>query len=375
MAAPDSKRTPRSSSRDRAAICSGPPSQPDQIVIVKNHHLAGGAQQDVQLHAIGSIGVCPLERRERILRFQRAGTAVGYHQRQRRGIAPRPTRRAAAATTGPGAGDWGRGCAFAPGKYHGSATAPRWPRCRARGARARLFDSYAAGTASNYTSFMSPSISEGCHAAGGDLLACFVRPLAGSRARGTGAAGSRRPPAKSGASSSRMSSVEARLLFQALPVSSPERAPLRAKLMRYLLQPLSVLDANRLRQEARELGSTDIFDRLFESLRDACNLYEPKELWAQPTTIPAQERDLLGRAARLVLAVFAPRGAEAQSALALAVLVTIEPAATRSGKGKGAGMESPIRPVADLDRRSRFCLREWPASQHHRRGSPAVGDR
>ncbi len=119
--------------------------------------------------------------------------------------------------------------------------------------------------------------------------------------------------------------VEARLVFQALPVASPERALLRGKLARYLLHPLSTLDADRLRQEARDLGTSDVFDRVFESLRDACTLYEPGEIWTQPPSMPPEERNLLAGAARLVLALFAPRGAEAQSALALAVLVTVDP--------------------------------------------------
>ena len=83
--------------------------------------------------------------------------------------------------------------------------------------------------------------------------------------------------------------VEARLVFQALPASSPELAPLRAKLVRYFLQPLVALDASRLRQEARDLGTSDVFVRIFESLRDAGNLYEPQELWAQPPAIPPGE--------------------------------------------------------------------------------------
>jgi tetratricopeptide (TPR) repeat protein len=119
--------------------------------------------------------------------------------------------------------------------------------------------------------------------------------------------------------------VEARLVFQALPATSTERAPLRGKLARYLLQPISVLDADRLRQEARDLGTSDVFDRVFESLRDACTLYEPRELWTDPLSVPADERKLLASAARLVLSLFAPRGAESQSALALAVLVVVEP--------------------------------------------------
>ncbi|MBC8133297.1 MAG: hypothetical protein H7X95_09985, partial [Deltaproteobacteria bacterium] len=172
-------------------------------------------------------------------------------------------------------------------------------------------------------------------------------------------------------------SVEARLVFQALPATSPERAPLRAKLTRYLLQPLSVLDAGRLRQEARDLGTTDVFDRVYESLRDACNLYEPRELWAPATEIPADERNLLGRAARLVLALFAPRGAETQFALALAILVTVEPGSREwterfdrllawTEEAGSASENGPRRSITAVDL-LQSVLGDWPA--------PAVADR
>ena len=118
--------------------------------------------------------------------------------------------------------------------------------------------------------------------------------------------------------------ISARLVLQALPPGSREREPLRGKLIRYLLGPLATLDADRLRQEARDLGSTDVFDRIFESLRDAANVYDPNELDGSQAAIPAAERDLLGRASRLVLALFGPRGAEAQTALAISILATID---------------------------------------------------
>src|SRR5205823_88902 len=60
-------------------------------------------------------------------------------------------------------------------------------------------------------------------------------------------------------------------------------------------------------------------------LRDAVNLFEPVDLWGGPEGISPAERDLLGRSARLVLALFGPRGAEAQSALGLGVLIAVEP--------------------------------------------------
>src|SRR5450432_1069060 len=171
--------------------------------------------------------------------------------------------------------------------------------------------------------------------------------------------------------------VEARLVFQALPASSPERAPLRAKLARYFLQPLVALDASRLRQEARDLGTSDVFDRIFESLRDACNLYEPQELWAQPPAIPPGELELLNRSAQLVLSLFGPRGAESQSALALAVLVTIDPGAREWSERfdrllawteeAGFGAENgPRRSLTAVDL-LQSVLGDWPA--------PGVADR
>ena len=119
--------------------------------------------------------------------------------------------------------------------------------------------------------------------------------------------------------------VEGRLVMQALPLASRERAPLRAKLVTYLLGPMKGLSADKLRQEATELGNTDVFDRIYDSLRDATNLYEPEELWATPVAISPPERELLAATARLVVGLFGPRGAEAPTALALNVLATIEP--------------------------------------------------
>lgn len=130
--------------------------------------------------------------------------------------------------------------------------------------------------------------------------------------------------------------VEARLVFQALPLAAPQRLPLRANLLRYLLAPIWTLNADRLRHEAAELNSTDVFDRAFDSLRDAVSLFDPSELAAMAAGPPvgatsaasklaAWERQGLAQAARLSLGLFSPRGAETQSALALAVLMTVEP--------------------------------------------------
>jgi tetratricopeptide (TPR) repeat protein len=119
--------------------------------------------------------------------------------------------------------------------------------------------------------------------------------------------------------------IEARLVLQALPPGSPQRPPLREKLVRYLLGPLAPLDAERLRREAREIDSDDVYDRVHESLRDAAALYEPSDLTKTPPAISAAERQLLAHAARLVVALFSPRGAEPQVALALAVLASVNP--------------------------------------------------
>jgi tetratricopeptide (TPR) repeat protein len=123
--------------------------------------------------------------------------------------------------------------------------------------------------------------------------------------------------------------IEARLIFQALPLAVPERAVLRQGLLHYLLDPVVVLSAEQLRREVRDLENDDIYDRIYETFRDALALYDPSELWAADprTKIAPVEQDLLGRAARLVVAVLSPRGADSQVALALAVLATIDPTA------------------------------------------------
>jgi tetratricopeptide (TPR) repeat protein len=116
---------------------------------------------------------------------------------------------------------------------------------------------------------------------------------------------------------------EARLVFQALPVGVPERAALRERLLHYLLDPVLALHATDLKREVRDLESDDVYDRIFESFRDALGLYDPAELWSSPPQISPRERALLDAAARLVAAVFSPRGADQQVALATAALATL----------------------------------------------------
>jgi tetratricopeptide (TPR) repeat protein len=119
--------------------------------------------------------------------------------------------------------------------------------------------------------------------------------------------------------------TEARLIFQALPLGAKERAPLRLKLMHYLLDPVIVLQPAALRREVRDLENDDVYDVIFESFRDALALFDPAELWSQPIRISPEEQRLLRPAAELVVAVFSPRGGDQQATLALAALCTLAP--------------------------------------------------
>jgi tetratricopeptide (TPR) repeat protein len=119
--------------------------------------------------------------------------------------------------------------------------------------------------------------------------------------------------------------LEARLVFQALPLGGPQRVALRAKLLHYLLDPVLALKADDVRRQTRELESDDVYDTVFSSLRDALGLFDPSELWTTPPKIDAEERRLLQPAAELTLALFSPRGGDQQAVLALAALVTLEP--------------------------------------------------
>jgi hypothetical protein len=132
---------------------------------------------------------------------------------------------------------------------------------------------------------------------------------------------------------------EARLVFQALPVGTPARVALREKLLHYLLDPVTALDPAGLRREVRDLESDDVYDRIFDSFREALGLYEPAELWSAPPGVTAAERALLEPAARLVVAIFSPRGADQQLALAAATLATLDPV----GRQWSAELDQVIR--------------------------------
>ncbi|HLK92236.1 MAG TPA: BTAD domain-containing putative transcriptional regulator [Polyangia bacterium] len=119
--------------------------------------------------------------------------------------------------------------------------------------------------------------------------------------------------------------LEARLVFQALPLASPQRVALRAKLLHYLLDPVLVLKADDIRRETRELESDDVYDTVFASLRDALGLFDPSELWTTPARLTPEEARLIQPAAELTLTLFSPRGGDQQAVLALAVLATLSP--------------------------------------------------
>ena len=119
---------------------------------------------------------------------------------------------------------------------------------------------------------------------------------------------------------------EAKLLYQALPEGSDERTRLRGKLTDYLLRPLTTLDAESLRKNPGILGTEDDFQRLYDSLRDALELYAPASLWtAGGLPLTDRERVLLRDGAKLVLAAYSPRGNELPVATALFALQVADP--------------------------------------------------
>ena len=118
---------------------------------------------------------------------------------------------------------------------------------------------------------------------------------------------------------------EAKLLYQALPESTVARARLRGKLLDYLLAPMATLDAEQLRRDPSLLGGEDDFDRLQDSFRDALDLFPPSGLWAAGgPRLSDPERQLLQKAAKLILAAYSPRGNELPVATALFVLQSVD---------------------------------------------------
>jgi tetratricopeptide (TPR) repeat protein len=119
--------------------------------------------------------------------------------------------------------------------------------------------------------------------------------------------------------------LEARLVYQALPIGAPERQALRSKLLHYLLDPVLALKVGDIRRETRELESDDLYDTVFSSFRDALALFDPSDIWASAPRLTPAETALLRPAAELVLALFSPRGGDQQAVLALAALSTMAP--------------------------------------------------
>jgi tetratricopeptide (TPR) repeat protein len=120
--------------------------------------------------------------------------------------------------------------------------------------------------------------------------------------------------------------LNARLVYQSLAVGSAERAPLRRKLFDYLLTPVATLNPDLVRKEVRDSSVSDHYDRIVESFKDALELVAPEELWGKGAPrLDEVERSQLAASARMVRALYAPRGNETAVAMALFVLATLEP--------------------------------------------------
>lgn len=122
--------------------------------------------------------------------------------------------------------------------------------------------------------------------------------------------------------------LEARLVFQALPVYAPQRKALRSRLVEYLLGPIEKLGAEDLKGDAEGLVNAEYDQQALSSFQDALGLFHPVELTGE-LELPASDRARLHHAAELVATVFGARGAEAESALSLAVLAKLEPKNSR----------------------------------------------
>lgn len=116
---------------------------------------------------------------------------------------------------------------------------------------------------------------------------------------------------------------EARWIYQALPAAAQERTVLRTRLLHYLLDPVVRLDVSQLRKEVGELGADDVYERVFDSVRDAVELFDPADLWASPPRVASEDRDLLAKGARVMVELFSPRGSELEVALGLSILGTV----------------------------------------------------
>lgn len=116
---------------------------------------------------------------------------------------------------------------------------------------------------------------------------------------------------------------EAKLVFDALPLTAAARPVLRARLLSYLLDPLAAVDVAALRRDAGSATVSDDLERINASLRDALELFDGAELWRRDG-LARDERARLIRGARLVVDVYGRRGSEPEVLLALSVLETVD---------------------------------------------------
>ncbi len=116
--------------------------------------------------------------------------------------------------------------------------------------------------------------------------------------------------------------IDARMVFQALPITAKERIALRGRLLHYLLDPIASLDPGAILADPSAIGSPDDFERLFDSLKDALDLFAPSDFRA--SAAGPDEVQLVTRAAAVVLAIYSPRGNEAAVALSLFVLTSLQ---------------------------------------------------
>jgi tetratricopeptide (TPR) repeat protein len=155
---------------------------------------------------------------------------------------------------------------------------------------------------------------------------------------------------------------EAKLVLQALPVGAGERALLRGKLLHYLVDPLLALKPEALRREVTELENDDVYDRIHDSFREALGLFAPSELARAATDVSPAERALLDPAARLVVSVFSPRGADQQVALATAVLATLAAPGTPDAKEWSDRLDQLVRWSDEAARASDSGFRRPPGA-------------
>ncbi len=118
--------------------------------------------------------------------------------------------------------------------------------------------------------------------------------------------------------------LDARLVYQALPLGSKPRAALRSKLLAYLVGPVATIDVEAARKDTTYFG--DDVDQVLDAFKEALELFAAPELWTREgLRLSSDEHAQLAAAARVVVALFSPRGNEQAVATGLYVLATLEP--------------------------------------------------